>query len=54
MKRAWIEICKDVSSGYSIDLYIIGIVIINNDKGQNENIKFIPWKYKPFSNGLLG
>ncbi len=54
MQKAWREICVDVDHGYCIDLYIIGIVILNVDVDHCENAKFIPWKYKPFSNGLLG
>jgi hypothetical protein len=54
MKQAWEEIIKNVKSGYCINLFIIGIVIIDPEKDRCENIKFIPWKYKPFSTGLLG
>jgi predicted O-methyltransferase YrrM len=54
MQRAWKDICLDITSGYCIDLYIIGIVILNVNIDHCENVKFIPWKYKPFSNGLLG
>ena len=54
MKRAWNEINQSISSGYCINLFIMGIVIIDPDKDRCENVKFIPWKYKPFSTGLLG
>ena len=54
MKRAWDNISLSIKRGYCINLFIIGIVIINPEKDRCENIKFIPWKYKPFSTGLLG
>jgi len=54
MHQAWEEIKELSQKCYTIDIFQFGIVIFSNKVQQKEHIKYIPWKYKPFSTGLMG
>jgi len=54
MAEAWAEIKAKVSSGFTVDVYQMGIVIIDPKYKKVEHIKYIPLKYKPLSLGIFG
>lgn len=53
MTDAWNQIVKKPEVTLSIDLYDIGIIFFNTALSK-ENVRYIPYRYKPWKIGLFG
>ncbi len=53
MCLAWQKIKASINSGASIDLFQMGIVLIDPRMNFVKHFSFIPWKYKPWEIGLF-
>jgi hypothetical protein len=53
MTKAWQAIKKHPDVTLSIDIFDIGIVFFRKELSK-QDIKFIPYKYKPWKIGLFG
>ena len=54
MEKAWKEIRSRISSGFTIDIFAMGIVVHNLDYDSVQHLDYIPRKYKPWKLGLFG
>lgn len=53
MEKAWNEIIQSSEVSCSIDAFYFGIVFFDKKIRENENLSYIPFKYKPWKIGLF-
>lgn len=54
MYEAWQRIKSTIKNGYTIDFYKMAVVVLDPSFTDVKHVKYIPWKYKPFSLGVFG
>ena len=53
MREAWKKIKSLMKASISIDIFKIGIILVDPEIDQVQHFSYIPWKYKPWKLGLF-